>query len=492
MSVPVDDPGGGVISKGNVQASALPATSDWAGGRGVNCDAPKKLRSFEEIIADAKCNRNILEINLKKNTVDDQKPPNLTFDQIGELLFDRLKINSDDCLRFNFSSHRYDTREVFLKPNIDLSPYITEIDDFYGHSITTKRQSSKITRVSFRNVPLNVPDEEIIHLCSYYGKPVNNQVEYEKIVNKWGTFQGSTRFVDMEISPGSRFMNYYWLEGPLPGDRGCRITVLHSGQERQCSHCLRTMSNGCPGQGQGKVCKLQGTPMGRMTEYMLFISKKLGYESLKNKHLKSYPVLGGNGPSDAMDKHDDEADEDEEANDSDINSLKQKLVTVEKELEETRHASDQRLHQYKRSSDLAKNKIVTATRCLNMYLGETLMTEKVDEFSTTFKFLVSQYSSLLFTPEGYTVDPDTNSITLNENLFSDLKGDDNFDFVKEKVKVFENHLKEKLSMDLSIRRERRLSSVSLNRSRLPSLSIKRSHEESNGNPNKLSRPSTSE
>ena len=160
-----------------------------------------------------------------------------------------------------------------------------------------------------------------------------------------------------------------------------------------------------------------------------------------------------------MDKHDDEADEDEEANDSNINSLKQKLETVEKELEETRHTSDQRLHQYKRSSDLAKNKIATATRCLNMYLGETLMTEKVDEFSTTFKFLVSQYSSLLFTPEGYTVDPDTNSITLNENLFSDLKGDDNFDFVKEKVKVFENHLKEKLSMDLSIRRERRLSSI---------------------------------
>ena len=208
--------------------------------------------------------------------------------------------------------------------------------------------------------------------------------------------------------------------------------------------------------------------------------------------MKSYPVLGGNGSTDVMDKHDDEADEDEEANDSNINSLKQKLETIEKELEEARHSSDQRLHQYKRSSDLAKNKIATATRCLNMYLGETLMTEKVDEFSTTFKFLVSQYSSLLFTPECYTVDPDTNSISLNENLFSDLKGDDNFDFVKEKVKVFENHLKEKLSMDLSIRRERRLSSVTLNRSRLPSISTKRSHEESKGNPTKLSRPSTSE
>ena len=120
------------------------------------------------------------------------------------------------------------------------------------------------------------------------------------------------------------------------------------------------------------------------------------------------------------------------------------------------------------------------------------MTEKVDEFSPTFKFLVSQYSSLLFTPECYTVDPDSNVVTLNENLFSDLKGENNFDFVIEKVKVFENHLKEKLSMDLSIRRERRLSSVSLSRSRLPSVSAKQSHEESKGNPTKLSRPSSSE
>ena len=64
----------------------------------------------------------------------------------------------------------------------------------------------------------------------------------ENIVNdKWGVLQGSTRFVDMEMSPGARFMNYYWMEGPLSGDRGCRITVLHSGQERQCSNCLRTM-----------------------------------------------------------------------------------------------------------------------------------------------------------------------------------------------------------------------------------------------------------
>ena len=34
---------------------------------------------------------------------------------------------------------RYDTREVMLKPGVNLSPYIKEIDDFYGHTITTRK-----------------------------------------------------------------------------------------------------------------------------------------------------------------------------------------------------------------------------------------------------------------------------------------------------------------------------------------------------------------
>ena len=143
------------------------------GGKGA-CGAASKMRSFEEIVADAKANRNILEIHLKKNINDESptsKPPNLTYDQLGELLFDILKIKSDECIRFNFSTSRYDTREVVFKPSVDLLPYTQVLSNFYGHTVTTKKQSSNVIRVSFRNVPANVPDEEIINMCSYYGKP---------------------------------------------------------------------------------------------------------------------------------------------------------------------------------------------------------------------------------------------------------------------------------------------------------------------------------
>ena len=54
MDSPPEDPGGGQLSNESSQNSALPATSDWAGGRVGASDAPMRLRSYEEIIADAK------------------------------------------------------------------------------------------------------------------------------------------------------------------------------------------------------------------------------------------------------------------------------------------------------------------------------------------------------------------------------------------------------------------------------------------------------
>ena len=292
--------GGGSPSTTNSTTSptsALPATSAWAGGRSSEV---KKMRNFEEIIADATANRNILEINLKKNISTEEpnrKQANLTYDQLGELIFDILKISEEDCIRLNFTTSRYDTREVLLKPDIDINPFITTISDFYGHSVTTRKQSSNIIRVSFRNVPINMPDEEIIHLCNSYRKPIDNNVQYDKMSNaKCQGFQGSTRFVGMEMSPGKVFNNYYWMEGPLPGDQGCRITVLHSGQERQCGHCLKTGIEGCPGQGQGKVCKELGTKMTRMVDYMSSIKSKTGYESLKATYIRRFPSLGDKNP----------------------------------------------------------------------------------------------------------------------------------------------------------------------------------------------------
>ena len=488
----VDDPGGGSNPESRT-TNALPATSHWAGGR--NGAESVKMRSFEEIVQDAKTKRNILEINLKKivdETDSNLKPPNLTFDQFGELIFDRLKISSDDCLRINYASHRYDTRELELKPDVDISKYIKDVDNFYGHSVSVKRQSSKLSRVSFRNVPLNVPDEEIIHLCTHYGKPLNNKVEYERISNpKFGCINGSTRYVEMEIAPGKSFKNFYWMEGPLPGDQGCRITVLHSGQDRQCSNCLKTFREGCPAQGQGKACKELGQKMTRMQDYMLALKTTTGYESLKAAYSNKYPALGHSGKESEIVTNE-EIDDDSVKNDNDIIDQKnQEISKLEKELEEHRssaHVSAQNLHQSKRACELAKNKIATATECLTMYLADNLGKEYFDEFNPVFKFLVSQFSSLLNQPECYSIDPESKDVKLTDTLFVDIAAADSP--AAERLVDFKKHLQQKISFDLSVRNERRLS-TSMTRARTLSNSTKRAADEPKLGKSKIVRPSLS-
>ena len=142
-------------------------TSAWAGGAGA-AGHPRKQRTFAEIIADQKLNRSILEISLTKIQKRDSdgnitKRRNLTFDEIGAFIFDTLKIQAADCLRFNYVTGRYDTREVMFKPGVDLGPYIGSYI-YLEHEITTKKQLTNVTKVTFRNVPLNIPDEEIVNL----------------------------------------------------------------------------------------------------------------------------------------------------------------------------------------------------------------------------------------------------------------------------------------------------------------------------------------
>ena len=66
-------------------------------------------------------------------------------------------------------TNRYDTKEVRLKYDVDPTPYLTtEPIIFCGHEVTVRRQTSKTVLVMFKDVPLSIPDEEIINLCKCY------------------------------------------------------------------------------------------------------------------------------------------------------------------------------------------------------------------------------------------------------------------------------------------------------------------------------------
>ena len=487
--------GGGSSSKTNPSSSALPATSTWAGGRNGSTKNNNRMRSFEEILEDATSNRNILEIILKKNvdeTNPENKPANLNFTHLGELLFDHLKIKQDDCIRFNFLTHRYDTRDVLLKPEVNLDPYIKVIPNFYGHTVTTRKQSTsgKYVRVQFRNVPTNVPDEEILHLCSFYGSPQNNKVEYEKLsVDKLKGCVGSIRYVNMIMKPGMSLSNYYWMEGPLPGDQGCRITVLHRGQERQCSHCLKTADNGCPALAEsGKACKDMNTKITKMADYMAEVKRKTGYESLKAAYTKKFPSGLGN-PKVFENPMDEEPDDDSDPQESNAQESKEKIKNLEKEFEDYRNEADQKLHQAKRQSDLAKNKIKASKQGLDMFLAENIQRKSFDQSDSTFKFLVMEYSNLLNTPEHYNVNQETCEVNLEWNLF--LMIEEAYPEHKDTFDLFKTNLKKKIYSDISIRFERRLSiGQTPTRSRSNSVKRKSISEDDNLPKSKINKPSS--
>ena len=145
-------------------------------------------------------------------------------------------------------------------------------------------------------------------MCLAYGRPLENKVQYEVLRNSRNKgHTGSTRFVDMELFEGSSFNNYYWMEGPFPGDQGRRVLVLHSGQAQQCSNCLKIGPN-CPAAGNGKLCKDEmNTPRAKMSVYMNSLKISKNYTSLKNQYLeaqcKKFPLVSGDivPPSSASD-----------------------------------------------------------------------------------------------------------------------------------------------------------------------------------------------
>ena len=166
------------------------------------------------------------------------------------------------------------------------------------------------TKVTFKNVPMYVPDEEILHLCGIYGAVLENKVHREQLristSTKKGVLQSSTRYVFMHLKNGASFNNYYWMEGPMSSDPGRRITVLHHGQTQQCSNCFLTASSGCKGAGNGKLCFKAEVPRAKMSTYMQHLRITTGYESLKTKYMRQlaskYPNSHVGTPTDTIDQ----------------------------------------------------------------------------------------------------------------------------------------------------------------------------------------------
>ena len=132
--------------------------SAWTGIGATGGNYPNS-RNFSQIISEEKANWNIIEIKLTKITTTNPenpgnilKGPSLNFDDLGELIFDILKIDPNHCLTFDYNTGRYDTKQIKLKPNINTETYVTASPiTFKEHLVTVSLQQHDVTRVTFKN-----------------------------------------------------------------------------------------------------------------------------------------------------------------------------------------------------------------------------------------------------------------------------------------------------------------------------------------------------
>ena len=438
---------------------------------------PRRLRNFAEILNEEQHHRNILEVKLVRNseTINGElvKSKTLTEADLSEFFFDIIKLKMEDCEGIALRTYRYDTKEIKLKRGTDPTPYLTTSPiSFKGHEITIKKQMNNLTRVTFKNVPFNIPDEEIIHLCQKYGEPLDNNVIYERPTLNSRGVPGSTRFVEMKMNPGTQFENFYWMEGPLAGDTGCRITVLHAGQVQQCSHCLRR-ANLCPGGGNGKACESLKTARGKMSDYMSYLKEKHGYTSLKMQYLDmQFPPLS------ASDKHTDGFGHMEEPDPLDMHEIEELKIQlsnmhqIQQELVETKA----KLKMEQKNARTAILKLEHVEKVATQRIVESMPGANFEDDSNHLAMLLAtvlEKDDFQYDLENDKVEPKS----ANEFLKRIEDNCENVPDKDEKISMVKNKVLDK--MKRTLRRERRLScgSVSSIDSRTSSRTRHRSNEE---------------
>ena len=108
---------------------------------------------------------------------------NLSELHMSDLIFNTLKIPAECCIELDMQTGRYEKKELLVTPNTDLiNALTTDTPKIYRqHKVRVTVISNLATKVTFKGVPISVPNEENLHLCRHYGKLVDGVVHRQTI-----------------------------------------------------------------------------------------------------------------------------------------------------------------------------------------------------------------------------------------------------------------------------------------------------------------------
>ena len=139
------------------------------------------MKNYVLLVDKAKKERNILEIKFSKlpnSTAEGPRRQYIDIETIGEYVSDEMGLKPSDMKELDLSTGTSETKQILLNPHVDPDrfPGGGFPDTYNSFQVSVAKQTHSKTRVTFRNVPVEVPDEEILHLCSFY-EEVDNKVE---------------------------------------------------------------------------------------------------------------------------------------------------------------------------------------------------------------------------------------------------------------------------------------------------------------------------
>ena len=314
--------------------------------------------------------------------------------------------------------------------------------------------SSNHTKVTFLNVPKYVPDEELVHFCSTFGDVTNPTVYYGKYQGgKFNGLRNGTRWIEAEIYPSRREINFIWLEGPCASHLSSRITVTYgAGRERQCGHCLKTSKDGCLGSGKAKICREKKGERASADVYMKNLEELYGYKTLKSTYKESLSDENGskNEEEEISDDHSTSNVKNTSENKSEtpeVTKMKRDIITLKAEMKARKDKIEQN-----------DEKIDGIRKNIMKHLQESLSDPLFE--TNSMSLLVTQLS-LTLTDDEYEVGECGVARLKSETVFKELslnyENNEEAEVAKANFVAFGKAVESRLHVKMSSSVDRRLS-----------------------------------